>query len=122
MMPNTLELELITGQTEYPKGAAMLIDMGVKIVAVKLGSKGCYITDGQEKKTLPPFKVQLVDTTGAGDAFNAGFLYGLLHERTLVECGRLGNFVASRCVMKMGAREGLPSKKEITTVLASTGI
>ncbi len=122
MMPNALELELITGQTEYPKGAAMLIDMGVKIVAVKLGSKGCYITDGQEKKTLPPFKVQVVDTTGAGDAFNAGFLYGLLHERNLVECGRLGNFVASRCVMKMGAREGLPSKKEITTVLASTGI
>ncbi len=122
MMPNALELELITGQAQYPKGAAMLIDMGVKIVAVKLGSKGCYITNGKDKTTLPPFKVPVVDTTGAGDAFNAGFLYGLLHERTLIECGRLGNYVASRSIMKMGARDGLPSKKEITTVLASTGI
>jgi ribokinase len=122
MMPNALELELITGQADYPKGAEMLIEMGVKVVAVKLGNKGCYVTNGQEKKTLPPFKVQVVDTTGAGDAFNAGFLYGLLHQKNLVECGRLGNFVASRCVMKMGAREGLPTKKEITTVLASTGI
>ena len=122
MMPNAIELELLTGESHYPEGAAMLLDMGVKIVAVKLGRKGCYITNGQEKKTLPAFKVQVVDTTGAGDAFNAGFLYGLIHDKNLVECGRLGNFVASRCVMKMGAREGLPTKKEITTVLASTGV
>jgi ribokinase len=108
MMLNALELELLTSETEYPKGAAMLIDMGVKIVAVKLGSRGCYVTNGEERKTIQPFKVQAVDTTGAGDAFNAGFLYGLINDKTLAECGHLGNFVASRSVMKMGARDGLP--------------
>jgi ribokinase len=113
MMPNAMELELLTGQTEIPKGAAMLIDMGVEIVAVKLGSKGCYVTNGEEKKTIQPFKVPVVDTTGAGDAFNAGFLCGLLHDKTLAECGRLGNYVASRCVMKMGARDGLPCEKDL---------
>lgn len=113
MMPNALELELLTGETEIPKGAAQLIDMGVQIVAVKLGEKGCYVTNGQEKKTIQPYKVKAVDTTGAGDAFNAGFLYGLLHDKPLTECGRIGNYVAAQSVTKMGARAGLPCEKEL---------
>jgi ribokinase len=113
MMPNSIELELLTGETEFTKGAAMLIDMGVKIVAVKLGSKGCYVTNGQEKQMIQPFKVQTVDTTGAGDAFCTGFLYGLINDNNLLECGRLGNFVASRSITKMGARAGLPYAKDL---------
>ncbi len=113
MMPNALELELITGEREIPKGAQMLIDMGVKIVAVKMGDKGCYVSNGEEKMTLQPYKVPVVDTTGAGDAFDAGFLYGLVHNRTLEDCGKLGNFVASRSVMKMGARDGLPTREDL---------
>ena len=113
MMPNALELELLTGETEIPKGAAQLIEMGVQIVAVKLGEKGCYVTNGQEKKTIQPYKVKAADTTGAGDAFNAGFLYGLLHDKPLTECGRIGNYVAAQSVTKMGARAGLPCEKEL---------
>jgi ribokinase len=113
MMPNAIELELITGESDIPKGAAMLIGMGVKIVAVKLGDKGCYVTNGEEKKTIQPFKVPVIDTTGAGDAFNAGFLYGLIHNKTLAECGRLGNFVAAQSVTKMGARDGLPREEDL---------
>jgi ribokinase len=113
IMPNALELELLTGEPAVPKGAAILIEMGVKIVAVKLGSKGCYITNGQEKQTIQPFKVKVADTTGAGDAFNAGFLYGLIHDKPLFECGRLGNYVAAQSVMVMGARAGLPYEKDI---------
>jgi ribokinase len=109
MMPNALELQLITGETGIPEGAQKLIDMGVEIVAVKMGDKGCYVTNGEEKQTIQPYKVQAVDTTGAGDAFDAGFLYGLIQNKTLAECGRLGNYVGSRCVMKMGARDGLPT-------------
>ena len=88
--------------------------MGVKIVAVKLGSKGCYVTDGQEHLSVEPFKVKAVDTTGAGDAFNAGFLYGLIHEKSLYECGQLGNFVGfPKSVDAMGARAGLPYAKDL---------
>ncbi len=108
MMPNSGELEKLTGIQEYCRGADFLLQKGVKIVAVKLGSKGCYVTDGRESHLIEPFKVNVVDTTGAGDAFCAGFLYGLINRRSLSECGRIGNFVASRCVMKMGARSGLP--------------
>jgi ribokinase len=114
VMPNALELELLTGEAEYSKGAAQLIEMGVEIVAVKLGDKGCYLTNGQEKKIIQPYKVKAVDTTGAGDAFNAGFLYGLINDKTLAECGQLGNFVASKSVTMMGARAGLPYNKDLT--------
>lgn len=116
LMPNAVELELLTGEADYRKGADYMIAMGVKIVAVKLGSKGCYVTDGQEMLSVEPFKVKAVDTTGAGDAFCAGFLYGLIHEKSLYECGQLGNFVASRSVMAMGARAGLPYAKDLASL------
>jgi ribokinase len=112
-MPNAIELELLTGKTDYCKGADFLIGRGVKIVAVKLGGVGCYVTDGRERHLIEAFKVKVVDTTGAGDAFCAGFLYGLLNDKSLYECGRLGNFVSSRCIMKMGARAGLPFAKDL---------
>ena len=113
LMPNAVELEQLTGEPDYCKGADFMIEMGVKIVAVKLGSKGCYVTDGRERLRIEPFPVKVVDTTGAGDAFCAGFLYGLINNKSLYECGRLGNFVASRSVMKMGARAGLPYAKDL---------
>ena len=113
LMPNAKELNLITGEADYCRGADFLIGMGVRIVAVKLGADGCYATDGRERHLIEAFKVDAVDTTGAGDAFCAGFLYGLLNDKSLYDCGRLGNFVASRCVMKMGARAGLPYAKDL---------
>ena len=112
-MPNSLELTLLTGEIDYCKGADIMIGRGVKIVAVKLGGDGCYVTDGHERYRIEPFKVDTVDTTGAGDAFCAGFLYGLVNGKNLLECGRLGNFVASRCVTKMGARAGLPVAEDL---------
>jgi ribokinase len=113
LMPNAIELEQLTGETDYCKGADFMIKQGVKIVAVKLGGSGCYITDGRERHRIKPFKVKVVDTTGAGDAFCAGFLCGLVNNKRLDECGKLGNFVASRCIMQMGARTGLPFAKDL---------
>jgi ribokinase len=113
MMPNSIELELLTGEKDPQKGAAFLLKKGVKIVAVKMGANGCYVTNGKEDYSIEPFKVKVVDTTGAGDAFCAGFLYGLLNKNNLRECGEIGNFVGSRCVMKMGARPGLPYVKDL---------
>ena len=113
LMPNALELTLLTGEIAYSKGADAMISRGIKIVAVKLGSEGCYVTDGNERHVIEPFKVDVVDTTGAGDAFCAGFLYGLINGKSLLECGNMGNFVASRCVMKMGARAGLPCVEDL---------
>ncbi len=113
LLPTAIELELLTGEVDYCKGADFMIGKGVKIVAVKLGSSGCYVTDGRERHLIDAFKVGVVDTTGAGDAFCAGFLYGLIKDKDLYECGRLGNFVASRAILKLGARAGLPYLKDL---------
>ncbi|MEM1536790.1 MAG: carbohydrate kinase family protein [Candidatus Bathyarchaeia archaeon] len=117
LMPNAKELALLTGERDYVAGAEKLLAMGVKVIAVKLGSRGCYVTDGVESHQIEAFNVEVVDTTGAGDAFCAGFLYGLLNNKSLKECGKLGNFVASRCIMRMGARAGLPRLEELKFLL-----
>ncbi len=113
MMPNRNEIELLTKKKDYKEGAKLLLEKGVEIVAVKLDSQGCYVTDRKESRHIDAFKVKVVDTTGAGDAFCAGFLYGLIKGKSLYDCGRIGNFVASRCIMKMGARPGLPRIEDL---------
>jgi len=112
VFPSETELSLLTCK-DYREGAEVLLAEGVKVVGVKLGEKGCYVTDGEEDHLIGPYKVKVVDSTGAGDAFCAGFLYGLLKGKTLRECGILGNFVASRVLRKMGARNGLPRKEDL---------
>ena len=107
MFPNENEVKLLTGKS-YERGSEILLDEGASIVVVTLGSRGCYVTDGRETRLVEPCEVEVVDTTGAGDAFCAGFLYGLTKNKDLYECGKLGDFVASRCLQKVGAREGLP--------------
>jgi ribokinase len=112
MFPNRIEVKQLTGN-DYDEGARRLTELGVEIVAVKLGREGCYITNRKENYLIEPYNVEVIDTTGAGDAFCAGFLYGFINRKDLYECGKLGNFVASRCILKMGARTGLPNLEEL---------
>jgi len=110
--PNRNELKLLT-RKGYEEGSKILLKEGANIIAVKLGRRGCYVTDGEERHLIVPPDVERVDTTGAGDAFCAGFLYGLIKGKDLYECGRLGNFVASRCITQIGARKGLPTVADL---------
>ncbi|MEM3737429.1 MAG: carbohydrate kinase family protein [Candidatus Bathyarchaeia archaeon] len=112
IFPNENELKLLTG-AGYVEGSRILLNEGADIVAVKLAERGCYVTDGKEAYLVEPNEVKVVDTTGAGDAFCAGFLYGLLNNKDLHTCGRIGNFVASRCIMRVGARAGLPKLADL---------
>ncbi len=115
VFPNENELKILTGK-RYKEGAKTLIEIGANIVAVKLGEKGCYITDGKEEFLVEAYKVRVVDTTGAGDAFCAGFIHGLLQGMSLDACGRIANFVASRKIEKTGAREGLPTLADLQKI------
>ena len=120
MMPNAGEIALLTGKTDYKAGARLLIDEGVEVLAVKLGSKGCYVIDRGESHLVEPFKVKVVDTTGAGDAFDAGFIFGLLSGKNINEAGKIGNFVASRSITTMGARSGLPTLDDLKKFLGTS--
>lgn len=106
-LPNRFEIEKMLGM-DFRSAAEKCLELGVEIVVVKLGAEGCWIKTAEKEITVRPFIVDVVDTTGAGDAFNAGFLYGYLKGRDLEYCGKIGNYVASLCIQHVGARTGLP--------------
>ncbi len=105
------ELKSLMKDDNYEKGSDVLLNIGAKIVCVTLGERGCYVADSTgELHLIDAYPTDVVDTTGAGDAFAAGFLYGLLHEKGIYESGKTGNLVASFCIREYGCRKGLPYK------------
>lgn len=112
VFPNKNELSLLTNE-KIEEGAKILIKEGAEIVAVKLGEKGCFVTDGKESFSVPAIKTKVVDATGAGDAFCAGFLHGILERKDIHYCASLGNIVASKKLLKLGARDGLPYLRDL---------
>jgi ribokinase len=117
VLPNDHELKLMTGCRDVRDGADILMEAGAQWVAVKMGSRGCYVTDGTLAAEILPWKVNVVDTTGAGDAFNAGFICGMLQEEDIETCGRMGNVTASISIGHRGARGGLPSRDEFDAAI-----
>jgi len=115
-MPSVEEAEKLSGETEHKKIADMFFDMGVKHVVIKLGKEGCYLRENKSSdgKYFPTYKnIKPADTTGAGDSFCAGFLFGLSKNYDLGECCRIGNAVGSHCVMKTGATAGIVPYEQI---------
>lgn len=95
------------------KHLSVFIEMGIDTVVVKMGNKGSFVYNGSENIHVPCFDVKCIDTTGAGDSFNAGFLYGKINGFSLEESCEFGNFVASKCVECVGATTGFPSISDI---------
>lgn len=120
---NQKELQQLTGR-DVNDGAEGCLKQGCRTVVVTLG-KGAsyktvmatsYIRNAENEYIIEPGnqeKVSEIDTTGAGDAFASGFLYGLLKGKGLEECGRLGDIVARFSITKVGARQGLPTLSEL---------
>lgn len=82
----------------------LLKEFKADAVAVKLGEKGCAVADRHHSYMVPGFKVDVVDTTGAGDAFDAGFIYGTLKGLSLIETARLANAMGAFKCTKLGAK------------------
>jgi len=115
---NREELYLLTGK-EHPDGVEELLNLGVEIVSVTLGKEGCYVSTQRGGEEIPGYPARAVDTTGAGDAFAAGFIFGMLKNFDLRSCGKLGNKLASLCVEAVGARTALPRKNDIQEFISS---
>jgi sugar/nucleoside kinase (ribokinase family) len=82
-----------------------------KIAALTRSEKGCVVVRGAEVHVVDAAPVdRVIDTTGAGDQFAAGFMYGLTHGKDLADCGRLGALAAAEVISHYGARPEVPLK------------
>ncbi|MBN1160241.1 MAG: carbohydrate kinase family protein [Candidatus Diapherotrites archaeon] len=109
---NDEELQKLIGKN-YIDGAKQLLEEGMEIVSVTLGKEGCHIFSKEGDFRVPTIDVPVVDKTGAGDAFSAGFIAGLLWGKPLKECAELGIRLSTFCIQKKGAREGHPTKEQL---------
>jgi len=112
------EANFIFGTSDPEKAAKKAFRYGIEIVGMKMGADGAFLQKRRgEKLMLPAFKVHAVDTTGAGDGWNAGLLVGLIKGWDLHTCLSVANAVGALVVTKHGAITALPYRHELKKFL-----
>lgn len=116
--PNETEASFFSGVTvntleDAKKAADVLLQKNVKNVIITLGKMGVYFKNMEEEHFVPAIKVEAVDTTGAGDAFNGGFATALSHGCDILAALRFATCVAALSVTKKGTSPAMPYKEEI---------
>jgi sugar/nucleoside kinase (ribokinase family) len=117
------EAAFIFGTDNPEEAARTSLKCGVSIVGIKLGADGALVLTREGKKVhAPAFKVKAIDTTGAGDGWNAGLLIGFLKGWDLETCVTVANAVGALVVTRRGAVTALPYKSELNSFLAQYNV
>ena len=102
----------------YPEKAVISMkSFGARAVTITLGDRGCITASGEALFYTPAFKVEVVDTTGAGDVFHGGYIYGLLQKWDIREVVRFASAFAALKCRKLGGRAGIPDLKEVKQLM-----
>jgi ribokinase len=117
VIPNETELSLLSGIevrdiSSAEKAARVLLDRGARNVIVTLGSKGALVISGKQVTRVASYKVDVVDTTAAGDAFIGGFASVMLRRLEIVDAVKYANACGALAATKFGAQPSLPTKEE----------
>jgi ribokinase len=123
LVPNEGELQLLTGMlvtdaASAETAAKTLLTKGVRTVIVTLGEKGALLVTSEQMRLVPSFKVEVVDTTAAGDAFIGGLAPALLKGKSLEEAVRYGNASGALATTKFGAQPSLPTQDEVEHLMS----
>lgn len=124
--PNETEAEILTGVKVCDEQTACLAaahfhQLGIETVLITLGAKGVYASQNGQGEMIAGFRVQAVDTTAAGDTFNAGVVTALLEGKSLKEAIRFAHAAAAISVTRMGAQTAIPTREETDQFLVSNG-
>jgi sugar/nucleoside kinase (ribokinase family) len=111
-VPNTDEAELILGESDPIRQAHTFRDLGARRVVITLGDRGVVSISESSRLRLGVYPVPYVDGSGGGDAFNAGYILGLLEGRSEIECLKLASAVGASCVRALGTTEGIFTREE----------
>ena len=122
--PNETELSILTGMptdttSDVVAAGEKLLEMGVGEVVATIGSKGAIHIDSAGSTSYPSLLVDAVDTTGAGDAFNAGLVVGMSRGQTLPDSIQLGNRAGAYCVTQLGVLDGLATADQLAEFVAA---
>ena len=118
--PNEKEAEFYTGikisnAKDAKEASIKLLNLGVKKVIITLGEKGLFYSDGKEDIYIKALALKnVLDTTGAGDAFNGGFAYALSKNLSIKEALNLANKVGGYSTLKLGAGNAMPTLKDLS--------
>ncbi len=120
--PNETELQIISGRSvkseaDAKEAAVVLLKQGADMVVHKCGGRGAYLISPETTELVPGFKVTAVDTTAAGDSFNAGLAVSLANGGSIQESIRFANAVGAISVTKMGAQSAMPTLQEVSQLI-----
>ncbi len=110
---NEDEARMATGKSHPAAAAEVLLGRGARTVVIKLGGRGCAVFDGAREIRCPGYRVQVKDTTGAGDCYVAGFLAASLEGASLEEAGRFANACGALTVEQVGGANGVTSAEAV---------
>ncbi len=126
--PNETEAGYLSGidvvdDDSAVKAAAKITEMGVQTVIMTMGKRGCLVYENGKHYFVEAFSMKnVVDTTGAGDAFNGGFSYAISKGKSVKDAVRYANAVAGLSVTKLGAAQSTATKEEIENFLVENGL
>jgi sugar/nucleoside kinase (ribokinase family) len=106
-LPSIEEARMLSGKMKPEEICSFFLERGVKNVCLKMGGNGSFIMNKKEKYFFPPLPVTVISTLGAGDAYVAGFLVGLLKGYDFKKSGLLANIVGAQSVTSIGATSGI---------------
>ncbi|SQB33568.1 sugar kinase [Clostridium cochlearium] len=122
IFPGQSEGEILLETKDEKEIGKKLIELGAKIVVVKLGSKGCYCVFNKEECYVEGFKVDKIqDTVGAGDGFAAGFISGLVQNLKMQKCCKIANAVGAMATLVKGDMEGYPTRDQLLIFTGEKG-
>ncbi|WP_391091266.1 ribokinase [Vibrio sp. NH-UV-68] len=121
--PNETEAEVLTGITVSDNDSAQqaanaLHQKGIEIVMITLGAKGVWLSQNGRGQLIEGFKVDVTDTTAAGDTFNGALVTGLLEDLPLESAIKFAHAAAAISVTRFGAQTSIPSRQEVDAFLA----
>jgi sugar/nucleoside kinase (ribokinase family) len=108
-LPSFDDMRVIYPDYSPAEIVAQIHRYGPRTVVVKMGKEGCLVSSNGKLTSVPSYAKEIVDTTGAGDCFDAGFIAGLANGCSDVEAARLGGVAAAACIRHTGGAVGIPS-------------
>jgi sugar/nucleoside kinase (ribokinase family) len=111
-LPNDHEGQLITGEADPLRQAEVFRQLGARTVVITRGAEGAVLVNERQRLRAGAFSVPFVDGSGGGDAFDAGYIYGLLHDLGPEECLRIASALGASCVRAIGTTPGVFTKAE----------